>query len=109
PLGAYMARVFEGEPTFLDKPLGWLERLVYRGAGVSLDAEKREMKWTTYAGAMLLFNVSGIVGVYGIQRLQGHLPLNPDGVSEVSPDLSWNTAISFVTNTNWQSYGGETT
>ena len=109
PLGAYMARVYEGEPIILDKVLGWLERLMYRLCGVSLDAEKREMKWTTYAGAMLLFNAAGIIVVYAVQRLQGHLPLNPDGMSAVSPDLSWNTAVSFVTNTNWQSYGGETT
>jgi K+-transporting ATPase ATPase A chain len=109
PLGAYMARVYEGEPVILEKPLGWLERLIYRACGVSLDAERREMKWTTYAVAMLLFNVAGIVVVYSIQRLQALLPLNPDGMSAVSPDLSWNTAVSFVTNTNWQSYGGETT
>jgi len=109
PLGAYIARVYEGEPIILDKVLGWLERLMYRLCGVSLDAEKREMKWTTYAGAMLLFNAAGIIVVYAVQRLQGHLPLNPDGMSAVSPDLSWNTAVSFVTNTNWQSYGGETT
>ncbi len=109
PLGAYMARVYEGEPLALDKPLGWLERLVYRLCGVPLDEQAREMKWTTYAVAMLLFNVVGIVAVYVVQRLQGHLPLNPDGMSAVSPDLSWNTAVSFVTNTNWQSYGGETT
>ncbi len=109
PLGAYVARVYEGENVLLDKPLGWLERLIYRLCGVSLDGEKREMKWTTYAVAMLLFNVVGIVVVYVVQRLQGHLPLNPDGMSAVSPDLSFNTAVSFVTNTNWQSYGGETT
>jgi K+-transporting ATPase ATPase A chain len=109
PLGAYMARVFEGEPVFLETGLGWLERLVYRLCGVHADAEKREMKWTTYAVAMLLFNAAGIVVVYGLQRLQGSLPLNPDGMSAVSPDQSWNTAVSFVTNTNWQSYGGETT
>jgi K+-transporting ATPase ATPase A chain len=109
PLGTFMARVFEGEPTFLDKPLGWLERLVYRAAGVSLDPEKREMKWTTYAGAMLLFNGAGIVVLYLMQRLQGMLPLNPQGFGGLTPDLSWNTAVSFVTNTNWQSYGGETT
>jgi K+-transporting ATPase ATPase A chain len=109
PLGAYMARVYEGEPIVLGKTLGWLERLVYRLCGVPQDEEKREMKWTTYAVAMLLFNVAGIVVVYAIQRLQGHLPLNPDGMSAVSPDLSFNTAVSFVTNTNWQSYGGETT
>ncbi|HTQ47729.1 MAG TPA: potassium-transporting ATPase subunit KdpA, partial [Polyangiaceae bacterium] len=109
PLGLYMARVYEEEPIVIDKALGWLERLVYRACGVPLDREKREMKWTTYAGAMLLFNVVGVLVVYAIQRLQTHLPLNPDGMGAVSPDLSWNTAISFVTNTNWQSYGGETT
>ena len=109
PLGAYMARVYEGQPLVLEKALGWLERLVYRLSGVPHDAEKREMPWTTYAGAMLLFNGVGVVLVYALQRLQGSLPLNPDGMGAVSPDLSWNTAISFVTNTNWQSYGGETT
>jgi K+-transporting ATPase ATPase A chain len=109
PLGAYMARVYEGQPLVLEKILGWLERLIYRICGVPLDAEKREMKWTTYAGAMLLFNVAGLFFLYGIQRLQALLPLNPDGMGAVSPDLSWNTAVSFVTNTNWQSYGGETT
>jgi len=109
PLGGYMARVYEGEPIVLDKVLGWLERLVYRLCGVPRDPEKREMKWTTYAGAMLLFNVVGVVVLYGIERLQGLLPLNPDGMGAVSPDLSWNTAVSFVTNTNWQNYGGETT
>ncbi len=67
------------------------------------------MKWTTYAGAMLLFNGAGVCSSTRIQRLQASLPLNPDGMGAVSPDLSWNTAISFVTNTNWQSYGGETT
>ncbi|HEX8795260.1 MAG TPA: potassium-transporting ATPase subunit KdpA [Polyangiaceae bacterium] len=109
PLGAYMARVYEEEPIVLQKVLGWAERLVYRACGVPLDRDQREMKWTTYAGAMLLFNVVGILVVYAIQRLQAHLPLNPDGMGAVSPDLSWNTAVSFVTNTNWQSYGGETT
>jgi K+-transporting ATPase ATPase A chain len=109
PLGAYMARVYEGEPVFLEKALGWLERLLYRVCGVPRDAEAREMAWTTYAGAMLLFNVAGVFLVYAFQRLQTHLPLNPDGMSAVSPDLAWNTAVSFVTNTNWQSYAGETT
>jgi K+-transporting ATPase ATPase A chain len=109
PLGAYMARVFEGKPILLDKALGWLERLFYRACGLPEGEAAREMKWTTYAVAMLLFNVAGIVVVYGMLRLQSHLPLNPDGMSAVSPDLSWNTAVSFVTNTNWQSYAGETT
>ena len=109
PLGGYMARVYEGEPVLLDRVVGWLERLIYRACGVPLDAGKREMTWTTYAGAMLVFNVAGVFILYGLQRAQGWLPLNPDGMAAVSPDLSWNTAISFVTNTNWQSYGGETT
>jgi len=123
PLGAYMARVYEGEPVFLEKALGWLERLIYRLCGVPVDdrsaspgpgqgrslADAREMRWTTYAGAMLLFHVASLVVVYGIQRLQGVLPLNPQGFSATTPDLSWNTAVSFTTNTNWQSYGGETT
>ena len=109
PLGGYMARVFDEQPVVLEKAMGWLERLIYRLCGLPRDAAAREMKWTTYAGAMLLFNVLGIVVVYGVLRLQAHLPLNPDGMGAVSPDLSWNTAVSFVTNTNWQSYGGETT
>jgi potassium-transporting ATPase potassium-binding subunit len=109
PLGAYMARVYEGEPLWLEKPLGWLERLVYRGAGVAADPEAREMTWTTYALAMLAFNGAGILFVYLLQRLQGVLPLNPQGFGAPTPDLSWNTAVSFATNTNWQSYGGETT
>jgi K+-transporting ATPase ATPase A chain len=109
PLGAYMARVYGEKPVLLEKIAGGLERLVYRLAGVPSEPDRREMTWTTYAGAMLLFNALGIVVVYGIQRLQSLLPLNPDGMGAVSPDLSWNTAVSFVTNTDWQSYGGETT
>jgi K+-transporting ATPase ATPase A chain len=109
PLGAYMARIYEGDRIVLEKALGWLERMIYRACGIPNDADEREMKWTTYAGAMLLFNCVGIMAVYVIERLQGHLPWNPDGMSAVAPDLSWNTAVSFVTNTNWQSYGGETT
>jgi K+-transporting ATPase ATPase A chain len=109
PLGGYMARVYEGEPILLERALGWLERLIYRMCGVPRDPEKREMSWTTYAVAMLFFNGAGILAVYGLQRLQGVLPLNPQGFSAPSPDLSWNTAVSFATNTNWQSYGGETT
>jgi K+-transporting ATPase ATPase A chain len=109
PLGAYMARVYEGDHVFLEKPFGWLERLIYRLCGVPGDPEKREMTWTAYAGAMLLFHVVGLLAAYVIQRLQGVLPLNPQGLSAPSPDLSWNTAVSFATNTNWQSYSGETT
>jgi K+-transporting ATPase ATPase A chain len=109
PLGAYMARVYEGEPVFLERVFGPLERFAYRMFGVPSDPAAREMPWTTYAGAMLLFHVVGLLAVYFIQRLQGVLPLNPQGMSATSPDLSWNTAVSFATNTNWQSYGGETT
>jgi K+-transporting ATPase ATPase A chain len=109
PLGAYMARVYEGQPIVLQKALGWLERLIYRLSGVPNDPEKREMSWTTYAVAMLLFNGAGIVIVYALERLQGYLPLNPQDFGAPTPDLSWNTAVSFATNTNWQSYGGETT
>jgi K+-transporting ATPase ATPase A chain len=106
PLGAYMARVFDSRPCGLDRALGWLERLVYRVAGVR---PGEEMGWKTYAIAMLLFNLAGLVAVYLLQRLQGILPLNPQGLGAVSPDSSFNTAVSFATNTNWQGYGGETT
>jgi potassium-transporting ATPase potassium-binding subunit len=106
PLGAYMARVFEGKPLWLDRLLGPVERFTYRLAGVPAH---EEMSWKTYTLAMLLFNILGLFVVYGLQRLQGWLPLNPQGLSAVSPDSSWNTAVSFATNTNWQGYGGETT
>jgi K+-transporting ATPase ATPase A chain len=109
PLGGYMARVYEGDPVFLEKLFGPLERLTYRICGVPDDAEKREMSWTTYAGAMLLFHAIALVVVYAILRLQGSLPLNPQGMTALTPDLSWNTAVSFITNTNWQNYGGEST
>jgi K+-transporting ATPase ATPase A chain len=109
PLGSYMAAVYEGEPTLLGRVLGPVEGFLYRLYGVPGDAERREMRWPTYAGAMLLFNGAGIVFVYLLQRLQGVLPLNPQHFGAVTPDLAWNTAVSFVTNTNWQSYGGETT
>jgi K+-transporting ATPase ATPase A chain len=106
PLGLFMARVYEGDRTFLSPVLGWLERLVYRVSGV--DA-KQEQDWKRYAIAMLLFNLTGFVFVYALQRLQGVLPLNPQDLGAVSPDLAFNTAVSFTSNTNWQSYGGETT
>jgi K+-transporting ATPase ATPase A chain len=106
PLGAYMARVFENRPCGLDKALGWLERLIYRASGIR---PAQEMGWKAYALAMLLFNLAGLLVVYGLQRLQGVLPLNPMGLGAVSPDSSFNTAVSFATNTNWQGYGGETT
>ena len=106
PLGAYMARVYEGRRLALDRVLGWLERLIYRLCGVR---SGEEMGWKTYAVAMLLFNFLGFLAVYLLQRLQGVLPLNPQGLGAVSPDSSFNTAVSFATNTNWQGYGGETT
>jgi len=106
PLGAYMARVYEGRPIVLGRALGWLERLIYRMSGVS---PKAEMGWKTYALTMLIFNLTGLLAVYALQRLQGVLPLNPAGLGAVSPDSSFNTAVSFATNTNWQGYGGETT
>jgi K+-transporting ATPase ATPase A chain len=106
PLGTYMARVYEGRACGLDRVLGWLERLIYRLAGVRAD---EEMTWKTYALTMLLFNLAGLLAVYALQRLQGVLPLNPEGLGAVSPDSSFNTAVSFATNTNWQGYGGEST
>ncbi len=106
PLGAYMARVYEGRRIGLDRALGWLERLIYRVSGIS---PKAEMGWKIYALTMLIFNLAGVLAVYALQRLQGVLPLNPAGLGAVSPDSSFNTAVSFATNTNWQGYGGETT
>jgi K+-transporting ATPase ATPase A chain len=106
PLGMYMARVYENRPIGLDRVLGPLERLIYRLSGIRPD---EEMGWKAYAIAMLLFNLLGLLAVYGLQRLQGMLPLNPQGLGAVSPDSSFNTAVSFATNTNWQGYGGETT
>ena len=106
PLGAYMARVYDGRPILLDRVLGWLERLVYRASGVT---PEREMGWKTYALTMLLFNLAGILAVYVLQRVQGVLPLNPAALGAASPDSSFNTAVSFATNTNWQGYSGETT
>jgi K+-transporting ATPase ATPase A chain len=106
PLGAYMARVYQNQPFGLDRALGWLERLLYRLAGVR---PTEEMDWKTYAAAMLLFNLFGLIAVYLLQRTQGMLPLNPQGMGAVSTDSSFNTAVSFATNTNWQGYGGEST
>jgi K+-transporting ATPase ATPase A chain len=106
PLGGYMARVYEGQPTWLGRLLGPVERLIYRLCGIR---ERDEMGWKSYGFAMLLFSAAGFIFLYLLQRLQGILPLNPQGFGAVSPDLSFNTAASFVTNTNWQAYGGETT
>jgi len=106
PLGGFMARVYTGQPSGLGRVLGPLERLIYRLCGVHAE---EEMRWQTYAIAMLLFNLLGFLAVYALQRLQGVLPLNPQGFGAVTPDSSFNTATSFVTNTNWQGYGGEVT
>jgi len=106
PLGAYMARVYEGRPFGLDRILGPVERLIYRLAGVRPD---EEMNWKHYVVAMLMFNMLGLFAVYLLQRVQGGLPLNPENLGAVPPHLAFNTASSFATNTNWQSYGGETT
>jgi K+-transporting ATPase ATPase A chain len=101
-----MARVYQGERTFLSPVLGPVERLVYRITGVK---PQEEMNWKTYAFAMLLFSLVGLITLYGLQRLQSILPLNPQNLGAVAPDLSFNTSVSFNSNTNWQSYGGETT
>jgi len=106
PLGVYMARVYEGQPSGLDRVIGPVERLFYRICGIKPD---EEMTWKKYAGVVLLFSAEGFFLLYLLQRLQGLLPLNPQKFAGVSPDLSFNTAVSFITNTNWQSYGGETT
>jgi K+-transporting ATPase ATPase A chain len=106
PLGLFMARVYQGEHTFLDPVLRPLERLIYRLCGVRPD---EEMNWKIYAIAVMLFNGLGLLVVYALQRIQGFLPLNPQGFGAVTPDSSWNTAVSFATNTNWQGYGGEVT
>ncbi|MDA8423367.1 MAG: potassium-transporting ATPase subunit KdpA, partial [Nitrospiraceae bacterium] len=106
PLGVYMARVYEGQPSGLDRVLGPVERLFYRMCGIKRD---EEMSWKKYAGAVLVFSAAGFFFLYLLQRLQGMLPLNPQKFAGVAPDLSFNTAVSFVTNTNWQNYGGETT
>jgi K+-transporting ATPase ATPase A chain len=108
PLGAYMARVFEGQRTFMHPALRWLEVLAYKAAGVREDIEQR---WTQYTASLLSFSIFGFLLVYLLQRAQAYLPFNPRnfGTPNVTPDLAFNTAVSFLTNTNWQSYGGEST
>ena len=106
PLGAYMTRIMQGENV---GPVRWfapLERGFYRLAGIQKD---EEMGWRGYTVALILFNVLGALAIYALQRLQGSLPFNPQAMAAVSPDSSFNTAVSFITNTNWQGYGGETT
>jgi potassium-transporting ATPase potassium-binding subunit len=106
PLGGYMTRVFNGERTLLSPVLRPVEAGLYWVGGVD---EKREQHWLTYTVAMLLFHVLGVVIIYALMRLQAVLPFNPAEQSAVAEDLSFNTAISFITNTNWQNYGGEST
>ena len=108
PFGSYMARVFAGEKTFLHRGLGWLERGTYRVLGVD---PNQNMRWTTYAVAMLLFSLVSMLFTYAVLRLQGFLPLNPQhfGAAQMPPDLAFNTAVSFTSNTNWQAYSPEVT
>jgi len=106
PVGAYMARVLEGERTWLDPILRPIERLIYKLCGVNAS---EEMNWREYAFAMLGFSAVTLVVTYAMERLQAHLPFNPQGLANVGPDLAWNTAVSFTTNTNWQFYTPETT
>ena len=106
PLGWFMARVYTEKPCGLDRVLGPLERFLYRVSAVD---PRSEMDWKTYALAVLVFNAFGLLAVYGLQRFQSLLPLNPQSFSAIAADSSFNTSISFVTNTNWQGYGGEVT
>jgi potassium-transporting ATPase potassium-binding subunit len=97
PLGTYMAHIYEGQPAVLNRVGAPLERLIYRLCAVD---PEHEMRWTRYALAMLAFNLLGGLVVYGLQRLQAYLPLNPQTFAAVSPDSSFNTAVSFISNTN---------
>ncbi|KPF45118.1 potassium-transporting ATPase subunit KdpA [Rhizobium sp. AAP43] len=106
PLGLYMARVFSGERTFLSPVLGRVERDLYKVSGIN---PEKEQSWLGYTLAMLAFSLAGFLALYAMLRLQAYLPLNPQGFSGVPSDLAFNTAVSFVTNTNWQNYAGETT
>jgi K+-transporting ATPase ATPase A chain len=106
PLGLYMARVFSGERSILSPVLGRVERDLYRVSGIN---PEKEQSWLGYTLAMLAFALAGFMALYAMLRLQAYLPLNPQGFPAVPADLAFNTAVSFVTNTNWQNYGGETT
>lgn len=106
PLGSYIAHLMEGQPAGLNRLGQPIEQAIYRLAGISAETE---MNWKQYASAVILFNLLGVLAVYVLQRLQGFLPLNPQGFGAVSPDSAFNTAVSFVTNTNWQGYAGEST
>jgi K+-transporting ATPase ATPase A chain len=106
PMGVFLYRVFEHKGTFLDFVLRPIEKLIYRTSGVD---EEKDMNWKEYGVAMLLFSGASLVLLYALERLQHWLPWNPQKFANVAPDLAWNTAVSFTTNTNWQSYSGEST
>ncbi len=106
PLGGYMYRVFNGERTFLSPILGPIERGLYRISGTN---EREEQHWTSYAAGIMFFSLASFLVLYALQRFQGILPYNPAGMTAVEQNLSFNTAVSFITNTNWQNYGGEST
>lgn len=106
PLGVFMAKVYEGERTFLTPVLGWLERLLYKCSGIDPD---EEMDWKRYSFAIIVFSMVSFLGLYTLLRLQDSFGLNPANVAGATSDLAFNAAVSFITNTNWQSYGGEST
>ncbi len=106
PMGLYLAQVFERRHTWLDPVLGPVERLLYKATGIRAD---EEMRWTEYLVSMLSFSAATLLLTYVVERLQGHLPWNPQHLPGVAPDLAWNTAVSFTTNTNWQAYTPEST
>src|SRR3974377_944518 len=106
PLGGYMTRVFNGERTLLSPVLNPVERILYRMSGID---PAKEQSWVTYAIAMLFFSIAGFLTLYALQRLQAYLPFNPQGQANVEQGLAFNTSVSFITNTNWQSYVPETT
>ncbi len=105
-LGKYMAKVFMGEKHFMKPVFGWLERIIYRSAGIR---SEEEMNWKTYTFGLLMFNLFGFILLFLLQIFQTHLPLNTEKLPNVSWHLAFNTAMSFTTNTNWQSYSGENT
>ena len=106
PLGSFIAAVMEGKPNFLSRALRPVERLIYRCCGVD---ETREQSWLVYAGSLLAFSLVSALLLYAFERLQQVLPWNPQGFGPMSPDLAFNTAMSFTTNTNWQAYTPEST